>query len=125
MEIMEWIELLPENCPPEEAYPPNNMAVFRLVESCPPSEVDFQSTKQRSPNRISDECILKSCSVFSSFEACDKVRKTFRDFRNMRIVRIVLPPESGLIMQTVTKPSHYSWWRSADFDPIKNCSEVD
>lgn len=120
-----WSEKLPANCPPSDAFEPNNMVFFRLVEAYPPSEVDFLSVKRRSPNRQhGDECILKACSVFSSYDSCDVVRKAYRNFRNMLIVKIVLPPHSGVVLQTFNDPNHYSWWISKGFNPIEFCQEI-
>lgn len=120
-----WSEKLPINCPPNEAFEPNNLVFFRLVETYPPSEIDFYSAKKRSPNRkYIDECTLRSCSIFLTYAACDKARKAYSKLRNMTIVQIVLPPESGVVQQTFSDPNHYSWWISKGFNPIAFCQEV-
>lgn len=77
----EWIEdPLPTSCPPEEAYRPENDVFYRLVESFPPKIEDFYSIRklfpERPPYTSQDECVQRSCSVFSTYKACENVRKT-------------------------------------------------
>jgi hypothetical protein len=36
-----WYEELPEECPPLEAFSPNEVELYRLAKSNPPTEADF------------------------------------------------------------------------------------
>jgi len=123
-----WIEdPLPPNCPPDDAINPNNMAFYRLVASFPPRREDFYSLRKIFPNKKpynnQDECIQRSCSLFSTYNACDFIRKTFSRHNTKKIVKITLPPTCGLIKKTCSKDNHYSWWMIKKFDPIPYCQE--
>lgn len=119
-----WKEELPDNCPPESAFSPGGVVFYRLVETYPPSEVDFQSTRRRSPNRkMADECTMRACSVFSTYESCERAKKVIK-IKNLLIIKLILPPESGVIQQTFSDPNHYSWWIRKGFNPLAYCQEV-
>lgn len=128
MDSFAWEENLPENCPPEDSFKPDHQNFFRLVENFPPLPSDFYSSEKQSPNRkfriYNEECIIKSCSIFSSLDACKKIKKTCKRFRDSLVVSLILPPESGLICQTFSDPGHYSWWKSKVFDPIPLCVQI-
>lgn len=123
----EWDEPLPPDCPPKEAYQPTNESFYRLVLSIPPTDKDFFSNKKLYPDksyRSTPECIARACSLFSTFEMCARARRTSHLQTGKSIIKITLPPDSGLI-----KPSrgrhHYSWWRLKEFNPILHCSEAE
>lgn len=120
-----WVESLPDGCPPPDAVPPQDGTYFRLVASVPPTEADFRSYRALFPSRKNpnDECVLRSCSVFTSYAACQEATNN-RTQRGKRVMALALPGESGLIKQTGRNPTHFSWWRSAGFDPIAACREA-
>jgi hypothetical protein len=65
--LMNWIENLPEKCPPDEAFVPVNFKVFRLAITESTDEINFQSQRALKPNAIFkgvDECVARSVSVF-------------------------------------------------------------
>lgn len=39
-------------------------------------------------------------------------------FRDAKIAEVILEPKDGLMKQTFSA-SHYSWWRSQDFDVLQ------
>ncbi len=121
----DWAEPLPPGCPPEDCVPPQNANFYRLVKSIPPSEQDFWSYRKLHPNRnISvGECELRSCSVWSELGHCRDVLK-LPMHRTKMVVELTLFPESGLVKQTGSKRSHYSWWRARVFDPVANCVHI-
>lgn len=114
----EWVEELPQDCPPTEAVPPNNDAYFRLV-NIPVSSQDFDSHRRLFPKKFFrvSECVARSTSLFSNLSACVEMRK-FPLHRGKKLVRLILPPDSGLVMSTGEKDDHLSWWRATGFDPI-------
>lgn len=120
-----WAEPLPSDCPPKDAISPNNDSFYRLVNSFPPNDEDFHSHRKLYPNKPfhANECVARSCSVFSSLQDCNKIRKLPRH-KEKRIVKLILTPKSGLIMQRGRNKYHYSWWRTKIFDPISNCIEA-
>lgn len=116
----EWAEELPEKCPPDDAYPPQNEIFYRLGNN-PPVEADFNSVRLIDPQRSlnADECHAKACSLFARPELMRRIMK-LRPFRNKSIIRLTLTPESGLI-QSSFSDGHYSWWRRTSFDCLTHC----
>ena len=122
-----WIEdPLPSNCPPNDAIIPNHVEFYRLVETIPPTKEDFFSVFKLYPEKellkSIDECIQRSCTLFSTLKDCDTIRK-LPNFKTKIIIKITLPPECGLIKRTFKRPNHYSWWMTNGFDPVKYCKE--
>jgi hypothetical protein len=117
--MYEWVETLPEKCPPKDATPPNG-DFFRVVSSFLPTDADFNSTRQDNLLKTFDvdECLVCSCSILSDYSESKKLLKLPRH-RNKLIVRLNLTADSGLILRTFERPSHYSWWRDRRF-PLAN-----
>ena len=115
---MNWAEELPSQCPPAEATPPENTTYFRYVESIPPCEIDFHSQRKLLPlNQFNiDECTARAVSVFSSTEKLKSLEK-LPTFKGKKLIEIVLPPESGVVIRSGNRPHHHSWWRVKDFIP--------
>lgn len=124
--IREWAEVLPPGCPPEDAYEPDNLKLYRLVKGNPPTESDFHSAKLINPIRFlrnSDECHARSTSLFGSPEGCERQKK-YSPLKNCIVAEIILPRESGLIEPTYGN-GHYSWWRSRTFNPVDYCTPLE
>ena len=114
---MEWAEDLPSQCPPAEATPPENATYYRYVASIPLSEDDFHSQRKLLPLKPFgvDECIAHAVSVFSNPEKIKSLSK-LPNLRGKKLVEIVLPPDSGVVIRS-GKEHHYSWWRVKGFIP--------
>jgi len=68
---MDFVENLPDNCPPKDAAETGYNPLFRLVASKPARRRDFASQAaqgRKRPNGV-DECRWASCSFFTSKEA--------------------------------------------------------
>lgn len=113
---MTWFEALPPDCPPDEAFSPEN-SFFRLG-SIPPDASDFWSHRRRFPHKVFQvsECIARSLSVFDDLDAVRQLRRLLPAMRSKVIVQVVLTEKDGLIQQTGNDPHHFSWWRSTAFD---------
>ncbi|MBF0343945.1 MAG: hypothetical protein HQL06_06910 [Nitrospirae bacterium] len=114
---MEWIEELPDDCPPEDAIYPQNEKYFRWVDNYPPTERDFFSLRKLYPERkLPSECQARAVSIFSSFDECLKLRK-FNYFKTRKIISLLLNEECGLVKNTPSKDnkSHTSWWVAKTF----------
>ncbi len=74
----------------------------------------------RTRSSILDECLARSCSIYTDYEACNGLRG-LPLHKNKQIVMLVLHPDSGLIKDTYQDLYHYSWWRAKDFDPLPLC----
>ena len=115
----EWAEELPEGCPPGKAKPPDNREFYRLVGAIPPTDHDFRSNRKLRPRQPlgPDECINLACSLWNTYQQCDKKRK-LPTLKTRKVVKLTLPPESGVILRTHrTQGGHHSWWRAKAFDP--------
>jgi hypothetical protein len=115
----EWVEPLPDDCPPAEAERPDNREFFRLVGTIPPADHDFDSNRKLRPRHWlgPDECSNRACSLWNTYQQCDNKRK-LPTLKTKKVVKLTLPPESGVILRTHhSSGGHHSWWRAKGFDP--------
>jgi hypothetical protein len=113
--MIQWSEILPEQCPPENAIDPNGMVFYRLCESAP-IENDFKSQKAICPTGVYknvSECIARSLSVWDDIDKCLNILKLPRHKGKSAMI-LELKSHDGLVLQTF-KPNHYSWWRTQLF----------
>lgn len=114
--MLEWFEELPEACPPQDAFTPNQEKYYRLAENNPPEDKDFHSQRKCAQHAVFKgvpECIACSVSIWKDKERCLNIKKLPRH-KNKSVVELTLNREDGLLLQTF-KPQHYSWWRSRSF----------
>ena len=101
---MNWYEQLPPQCPPLDAVPCVG-TYYRIAKGNPDKVFSGLGV---------DECIARSISLFS--EVNDATRRLkLPKFRSANVVEITLQPKDGVIKKTFSD-SHYSWWRSTDFE---------
>jgi len=115
----EWVESLPPDCPPTDAEPPDNREFFRLVGTIPPTDHDFDSNRKLRPGQPlgPDECMNRACSLWNTYQQCENKRK-LPTLKMKKVVKLMLPPESGVILRTHRNSAgHHSWWRAMRFDP--------
>ena len=98
---MDWFEKLPEQCPPDNAIVPHNDIYYRVF------------------NNV-NECIVRAISIFTNIDDSKKLLKLPK-FKGGKIAKITLNEDDGLVLKTFAK-SHYSWWRSQNFDI--NCAKI-
>lgn len=112
-----WAENLPEDCPPQEAFAPQEQVFYRLGNN-PPVEYDFDSHRKRQPDTFFkvSECQARSLSVLDTLESAEAFRKlpALRN-KNLAIIKMVLNESDGLVLQTGNNKNHFSWWKSAKF----------
>jgi hypothetical protein len=112
---MNWFEELPDQCPPSEAIEPDNEVFCRAIEGDSAESSDFLSQREICGNdKVFEgvsECIARSVSLSQNIQGILKLPR----FKGKKFVEIELKKEDGLILQTFKK-SHYSWWRSQNFD---------
>lgn len=115
---MNWYEQLPPLCPPSDAVPCGG-TFYRIAKVNPATDGDFFSQRKLQPNKTFtglgvDECIARSISLFS--EKNDATRRLkLPKFRSANIAIVTLQPKDGVMKKTFSD-SHYSWWRSVDFE---------
>ena len=44
--------------------------------------------------------------------------------KGMLVCQVTLLPGSGMILQTGLHKEHFSWWRAAGFEPLRNCEVI-
>ena len=115
---MDWYEQLPPLCPPSDAVPCSG-TYYRISKGNPATDKDFFSQRKLQPNRVFtglgvDECIARSISLFSELNDATR-RLKLPKFRSANIAEITLQPKDGVMKKTFSD-SHYSWWRSVDYD---------
>lgn len=111
-----WYEELPEFCPPLKAIAPQSEKFYRVAKGDPTQNSDFFSQRKLQPDKQFnvDECIARAISIFKDTE--DALRLSLLPkFKGGVIAEIILTERDGLIMKTF-KNSHYSWWRTKQFD---------
>lgn len=120
---MSYRELLPEDCPPEEAEEITDLRnVFRLTKTDPATLDDFWSQRAENPEAAFPvpECQARGLSVFADRKDCEKLKKISK-FRKQFICHVQLETGAGRIQQT-GKPSHHTWWPLAEFDILAHCA---
>ena len=115
MSIIEYLEDLPESCPPADAIN-REMVVYRVVTTIPPCEDDFYSQRKKFPFRpfSLDECIVRACSVFDNeYDIRKKPKLLSKD--NVKLIRFKITKMDGKVKKTLS-PGHHSWWIYRCFD---------
>ena len=116
--IMDWYEQLPPLCPPTDASPCNGR-FYRIAKGNPANDSDFFSQRKLQPDKVFvgpgvDECIAHAISLFADENDVAR-RLKLPKFRHANIAEVILQPKDGVMKKTFSD-SHFSWWRSNDFD---------
>lgn len=111
-----WYEELPKFCPPSNAIAPQSEIFYRVAKGDPTQNSDFFSQRKLQPDKQFnvDECIARAISIFRDTEDAIRI-SLLPKFKGGAIAEIILTEKDGLIMKTF-KDSHYSWWRTKQFD---------
>lgn len=112
-----WSEELVEKCPPDNAFAPNGLTFYRLAKSNPPTESDFVSYRKMRPNtkfHVS-ECVSRSLSIWGNKDYCLNLLK-LPSHKDKTVMQLNLATGDGLVLQTGNDPSHYSWWRTKNYN---------
>lgn len=121
--LLMYKEVLPEDCPPDAAAQvEQDLAVFRLVRTNPPTDSDFRSQRAEKPTQVFagvTECQARGLSVHTQRSDSVRARK-LPSLRGRLICRILLRSGAGRIQQTA-RPSHHTWWPLADYDILARC----
>jgi len=114
---MEWSELLPSSCPPDDAES-KSILVYRFLKNH--SEIKpecFKTVREENPDKspfrpIEKECLACSLSVLADREEVIGLQRRVPRWRIPAAVG-VLNPNSGRIKHTPSSTvgqSHHSWW---------------
>ena len=86
---MYWIEDLPNECPPKDAFEPNNLKFYRLAKDASIDEGDFQSQRALQPNKTFNgvsECVARSLSVYNNAAKCINMTKFFKNLMYAKFI---------------------------------------
>jgi len=113
-----WFEELPAACPPDDAKPSAGR-FYRIAKGNPADSGDFFSQRKLQPDKIFtgkgiDECIARAVSLFADLQDAKK-KLAIPKFKRAHVVMVELEPKYGVMKKTFAD-SHYSWWRTTDFD---------
>lgn len=111
----------PPGCPLPEAVPADGQA-FRIVESDPPTEWDFQSHHERGETPRStltrnQQCKWRSLSIYRTIEDARHHLRVF-ECEDSFIAAGTLTRWMGKTIPSPSRdrPSHASWWRADGVD---------
>lgn len=116
---VEWAVEMPEGCPPKEIIVPFVHPFYRFSkksEHC--DEGDFVSYAELDPEKNWGEQLPLAVGL-SVIDNEEKARKNlklpfFKQFKG--VIALLLNPVDGVVKQTGSQRSHYTWWRTKSFD---------
>lgn len=107
-----WPSHFPLQCPPSNARQ-DEVEVFRLVESDPPSASDFLSNIDEQPQRkFPPNLLCNACgvSVYQKYADVAATRRKYPAALGHKKVAIgTISRTDGVVLETFT-PSHMTWW---------------
>ena len=115
----QWTCVMPVNCPPADVLVPTEHPFFRLAKQTDSyDENDFKSYAETDPQRNWGENLPLAVGL-SLIDNEIKARKNLKlpMFRHYRgIIALSLIPTDGVVKQTGIHHSHYTWWRTIQFE---------
>ena len=122
---MGYREPLPEGCPPAEATEIKTVQRFyRLVETDPPRDSDFDSWRMRNPTKRPPkgrtECEARGLSLYASRSDAEGQLLKVPKLRGHQIGTVRLDAGAGAIQRT-SGGSHHTWWPRSAFDILDHC----
>jgi len=115
-----WREELPEQCPPNNAFPPQvDSTFFRLISEIPAKESDFDSHRKLSPEKPfnTSECIARSLSIIDTKANAELLRKSAY-LKDKKLAEVKMNSSSGLILKNGKAAGHHSWWIPSSRSPL-------
>lgn len=114
---IEWVNTLPENCPPENILVPEDEEFYRLlINEDVIIEEDWKSQKELHPDNIyKGENLINAHGLSILKEANHNLFKLPRYKRFKGLAKIILNPSDGVLKKTYGD-KHYTWWRTTSFD---------
>lgn len=108
--VTQWPGHFPASCPPPQAHVAEFEA-FRLVSTAPPSGDDFVAHSVAGlPFPAEELCRACGLSVYRDLNDAKRARARYKPLKNKLIARGFIKGTDGVVMQTSTPPSHYTWW---------------
>lgn len=116
---MDWVEALPSQCPPTDAFPPEGVYYRAVSTDC--SEGDFIPYARLYPTRQyigSRACTARALSIYTNQDDCVKATMlpALQKLGQTSIAKVTLTKKDGLVQKGHNIDSHHSWWRTRVFD---------
>ena len=114
----EWTCTMPAGCPPDKVLVPTEHLFFRLAKQATTyDENDFKTYAETCPQRHWGD-LLPLAVGLSLIANEQKARRSlklpmFRQYQG--IIALTLNPTDGVVKQTGVHRSHYTWWRTRQF----------
>lgn len=114
-----WAVTMPDGCPPEDVLVPTNHTFYRYAkfpDKCSPD--DFKTYADLNPDKDWGEMLPLAVGL-SIIDDESKAKRNLklpfmRKFKG--IILLTLNPLDGVVKQTGVHRSHYTWWRTQNFD---------
>ena len=123
---MEFLEELPELCPPAEAKESQYNPAFRVVQKNPPSLNCFDSQAKRNRPLLpeGDACKHASCSLFTDEVKIKNIASRLPKprFGGSLIATMNLPEYAG---KSIHKKKHIDFWFYKNFNPVQAVVSVE
>lgn len=118
-----WADELPENCPPEDVSISNGDLFYRFTHREDViTDDDWKNNLQLYPDKKYTGDLLKyaaGLSILNDLEVARQKKLPLLKNRYNGIAEISLVPTDGVIKQTFSEKSHYTWWRTKSCDLSK------
>lgn len=122
----DFLEPLPESCPPTKVTAPSEPTLWRLLRASSHTASDFDSQRKRSStHKYPDECSARAVSLMTSLAACRAAVKSPRMIK-MRFTHAVEVPyskDNGVWHKD--HPTHVNWWPYKSVDPTAIAGKVE
>lgn len=114
-----WTCEMPEGCPPNDILVAVAHRFFRLARHNNAYSVDdFKSYSESDPNRNWGDMLPLAVGLSLIVNEAKARRNLklpmFRQYKG--IISLTLNPTDGVVKQTGTHRSHYTWWRTTSFN---------
>jgi len=113
-----WTCAMPDGCPPDDVLVPSEHPFFRLAKQADTySEADFLTYAETDPQRHWGEQLPLAVGLsLIGNEAKARHNLKLPMFRHYKgIIALMLNPTDGVVRQTGVHRSHYTWWRTRQF----------
>ncbi|WP_147466527.1 hypothetical protein [Pseudomonas syringae] len=122
----DFLEPLPESCPPEKTIAPAEATLWRLLRTSAYAAEDFDSQRKRlSKHKYPDECLARSVSLMTTLAACRAAVKSPRmvKMKFTHAVEVPCRPDYGVWHKD--QPNHVNWWPYLTVNPTGIAGKVE
>ena len=122
-----WVCTMPEGCPPLTIMVPNDHRFYRYAKQADTyNEDDFKSYAELNPNK--DWGTMLPLAIGLSLIDNEQKAKNNLKLPMLKtfsgVIELNLNPTDGVVKQTGSHKSHYTWWRTTSFN-LSNLKMLD